>query len=189
MVGGTKDWNQMSWVWILPSSIARLTSSDLPPSAMKIISPKSLRCAWQTVQRCRISVFSLFLFGSSRIWKALPIGGLSPLNSKDGIRYHSLQCYLIKKKKIQPIKLNPALKRGGVGSRQATGLQASTMEMPQQHNHLLRFSSSKWAVNTDIWNKGNLGFLWKNGNALSQSIILNYADCQSNLQVWTCLIG
>lgn len=79
MVGGTKDLNQMSWVWILPSSIARLTSSDFPPSAMKIISPKSLRRAWRTVRCCRISVFSLFLFSSRRIWKALSIAGLSPL--------------------------------------------------------------------------------------------------------------
>ena len=29
----------------------------------------------------------------------------------------------------------------------------------------------------------------KIGNTLSQSIIINYADCQSNLQVWTCLNG
>lgn len=75
----------------------------------------------------RISMFSLFLY-SSRIRKLSPQVDFHPdVNSKDGIRNHSLQSCLITKS----TKLEPALKQQGVGM-QTRGLQNSTMQIHQQ---------------------------------------------------------
>ena len=70
--------------------------------------------------------------------KAFPQGKwpfTSDMDSKDGIRNHSLQCCLITK----PTKLESALKQWGGVWQGARRLQNSTMGMPQQHTPIDTF--------------------------------------------------
>lgn len=116
----------MTWVWSLHPTLSltkcHLISLHLQEDYFSYI-PRMHLVNHVTESRC----FPFFLY-SSRIRKLSPQVDFHPdVNSKDGIRNHSLQSCLITKS----TKLEPALKQQGAGT-QTRGLQNSTMQIHQQ---------------------------------------------------------